>query len=78
MKEFQFFTNDKTFTYIDIKSSTYEDEKEQILKQGFVVCGEIIKAHTIEDAIELHKNSSGDRMKEYTMIGVIAGLFAGF
>ncbi len=57
MKELQFFTNDKTFTYIDVSSPTFEEEKRQLLIQDFVV--------------------SGDRMKEYAVFSLVAGLFGG-
>lgn len=78
MKELQFFTNGKTFTYIDVNSPTFEEERKQLLMQGFILDGGRIKAETVNDAIEKHKNSSGDRMKEYAVISVVSGLFGGF
>lgn len=77
MKELQFFTNDKAFTYIDVSSPTFEEEKKQLLMQDFVVSGDRIRADTIDSAIDKHKNSSGDRMKEYAVFSLVAGLFGG-
>lgn len=78
MKEFQFFTNEKTYTYIEVCSPTFAEEKKQLLRQGFVISGDNIKARTIDDAIKKHKNHSDDRIKEYAVFSVIAGLFSGF
>lgn len=77
MGSLKFFTNDKTFTYIDVSPPTFEEEKKQLLMQDFVVSGDRIRADTVDSAIDKHKNSSDDRMKEYAVIGLVAGLFGG-
>ncbi|WP_157756330.1 hypothetical protein [Photobacterium damselae] len=56
MPKHQFFcmpdSNRQKFTYLDMGSNSFLDEKEQLLKQGFVIEDDYILAQTPQEAIE--------------------------
>ena len=76
MKELQFFTKDEMFTYINCDSVDYEEEKKQLLVQGFVVGGDRIIASNIEDAIVQHKNRFNVSLKEQALSSLVCALAA--
>ena len=62
MKEFQFLVKEKCFTYIDVNAVTFNEEKKQLLAQGFVFDDDRITSDTLENAIIKYKKRSHDKM----------------
>ncbi|GLT19615.1 hypothetical protein GCM10007938_33970 [Vibrio zhanjiangensis] len=59
--KFQFYSNKEfgkeNFTYLNMGDETFLTEKEQLIKLGFEVDGDVIMAESVEEAIEKYKSN---------------------
>ncbi|EPT9248456.1 hypothetical protein [Photobacterium damselae] len=78
MSKYQFFcmpdSNRKKFTYLDMGSNSFFDEKEQLLKQGFVIEDDYILAQTPQEAIEKFQSNFIYAAQEYSNAEPSVGL----
>ena len=61
MAKYQFLckpdSNCKAFTYLEMKSESFSNEKLQLLEMGFEVEGDVIYADSSEEAVEKFKSN---------------------
>ncbi|QOQ70214.1 hypothetical protein [Photobacterium damselae] len=78
MPKNQFFcmpdSNRQKFTYLDMGSNSFLDEKEQLLKQGFVIEDDYILAQTPQEAIEKFQSNFTYAAQEYSNAEPSVGL----
>ena len=78
MPKYQFFcipnSNRKKFTYIDMGSSSFLNEKQQLLDQGFEVDDSYILASTHQETIDKFKSNYTYVSQEYSNADPSAGL----
>ena len=60
--------------HLDLENPHVEDEKQQLLAQGFELIGERIEAKNIEAAYALHQQKHGTNDIEYPLIGALSDL----
>ena len=69
MAKYQFFcipnSNRKQYTFLDMASSSFLQEKSAVLDQGFEVEDDVIYADTPEDAVEKFKSNFIYAVDEY-------------
>lgn len=77
MAKYQFFcipnSNRKQYTFLDMASSSFLQEKSAILDQGFEVEDDVIYADTPEDAVEKFKSNFIYAVDEYGKANVSYG-----
>lgn len=71
--EFQFMTKDKGYTYLDTQAATFNEEKAQLLDQGWALA-DVIEADSKKAAIEQYKS----RYTDFAAKAAIAGAAIGF
>lgn len=68
--KFQFYYNQEfgreNFTYLNMENETFLAEKEQMIKAGFEVDGDVIIAQSSEEAIEKYKSNFIHVIEEYS------------
>ncbi|HIF9470532.1 TPA: hypothetical protein ACX6SC_003041 [Photobacterium damselae] len=78
MPKYQFFcmpdSNRQKFTYLDMGSNSFLDEKEQLLKQGFEIEDDYILAQTPQEAIEKFQSNFTYAAPEYSNAEPSVGL----
>ena len=78
MSKYQFFcipdSNRKKFTYLDMGSNSFLDEKAQLLKQGFEIEDDYILAQTPQEAIEKFQSNFTYAAQEYSNAEPSVGL----
>lgn len=78
MSKFQFYskpdTNDKAFTFLDMGTNSFLDEKEILFKQGFEVSGDVIFAATPKEAVEKYRSNFLYVSEEYTYSNLITAI----
>ncbi|CAH0535502.1 hypothetical protein VST7929_03072 [Vibrio stylophorae] len=77
MAKFQFFQQEidgsKTTTYLDMRSESFIEEKEQLISAGFEVVGDVIDAPSAEDANQKFKMGFITPVGDYTNATVEGG-----
>ena len=66
MKTFQFYQKDKVILHLDIDSSSFSAEKDQIVDQGFERIGDIVKAENSQSANDKFKTIYFDELQEFS------------
>ncbi len=78
MSKYQFFskpgTNHQEFTYLDMGSDSYLNEKSQLLDIGFHVEGDTINADSSESAVDKFKLSFCSSLDDYSNSTAAGGL----
>ncbi len=65
MATFQFYVKDKTPVHLNIDSSTFLQEKYQLIEQGFEREGDIVQAASVEEAYEKFKTIYLDELQDF-------------
>ncbi len=63
MASFQFYQKDTITLHLNVDSSTFLQEKHQLVEQGFERVGDVILAKSVEDAYEKFKTIHFDEMQ---------------
>ena len=68
--KFQFYYNQEfgreNFTYLNMEDETFLAEKDQLIKAGFEVDGDVILAQSSEEAVEKYKSNFIHVIQEYS------------
>ncbi|PSB89546.1 hypothetical protein C5F64_05895 [Photobacterium damselae subsp. damselae] len=76
---YQFFcipnTNRAKFTFVDMGSETFLEEKKQLLESGFEVEDDVIYASSKQEAIELFKSNYLYHLKEFNDASPVIGVY---
>ncbi len=78
MPKYQFFSkpesNRREFTYLDMDSDNFLQEKPQLLDLGFEVEDDVIYANTPEEAVDKFKSNFTYHLDEYANSHVEGGI----
>lgn len=78
MAKYQFFSKPdserKEFTYLDMESKTFSEEKNQLLDMGFAVEDDVIYAENPTEAIEKFKLHLCTALHEFVNSNPVGGL----
>lgn len=78
MSKYQFYckpdSNRREFTYLDMSSDTFSNEKAQILQMGFEVEDDVIYADSSAEAIEKFKSNFCAPLHDYANSNPAGGL----
>lgn len=78
MAKYQFFckpdSNRKAFTYLEMESESFSNEKLQLLEIGFEVEGDVIYADSPEEAVEKFKSNFLAPLDDYANSNPAGGL----
>ncbi|MBA5763088.1 hypothetical protein H2O73_12070 [Vibrio sp. 404] len=66
--DYKFFTKDKEFTYLEMGSSTYQQESQQLIEQGFIEQSLIVSADSPEKAQAMFKDEHQGFFKKLNML----------
>lgn len=81
MAKYQFFclpeTERRDFTFLDMASSTFQEEKAQLLKAGFIVDDDVIYADSPEEATDKFRSHFTHAVGDYAHAHVAGGMAAG-
>ncbi|MGF1689421.1 hypothetical protein L4C36_22630 [Photobacterium japonica] len=86
MAKYQFFckpeSNRREFTYLDMESNTFTQEKAQLLELGFEVEDDVFYADSLEEAVDKFKSNmlspAGDYANSTPAGGVATFLFESY
>ncbi|HAD38798.1 MAG TPA: hypothetical protein DCF88_01590 [Plesiomonas shigelloides] len=77
MAKYQFFSKPETvrkeFTYLDMDSKTFIEEKNQLLEMGYIVEDDVIYAETPIEAIDKFKLHLTTVIQEFVNSNVVGG-----
>lgn len=78
MSKYQFYckpnSNRKEFTYLDMGTETFNNEKQQIMEMGFEVEDDVIHAESLEEAIKKFKSNFCAPLEGYANSNPAGGL----
>ncbi|USH04939.1 hypothetical protein K6Q96_16985 [Grimontia kaedaensis] len=72
MNSYQFMKKDTAVIHLELGTETFVNEQSQLLEQGFELAGQPLKAESLQDAYQLHKQAYGADDNEYPLIGSFA------
>jgi len=77
MANYQFFKHkgEGPLVHLDVDASTFYNEKEQLISQGFETYGDTIQAETTEEAYQRANNMMDEAVQQYGMAHPMGGLF---
>ncbi|WP_119393310.1 hypothetical protein [Salinibius halmophilus] len=71
---YQFLTDESVVTHIKLTDATAEEEKRQLMDQGFKLVGDPIEANDARHATALLKERSQNEWKSFALVTIATGL----